>query len=170
MLTRNLLHFVLDEVDVDADCTWGIAEGDHLIGRISHYPQDGAYRITRIAPGVKAPRFVKHVSLEAAMRHLHDVREAAPALQLRPSGLTGLQESVLLAETEVQEGTTVRDAAAASLGLSPVAFTQILLGLVHNAQARAFRPTVIARVAIERDRRLARRPGWFRQRSARPAA
>jgi hypothetical protein len=168
MLILDLRHFVTDEIDVDADCTWGITEGDHLIGRISHYPQDDAYRITRVAPGVPAPRFVKHVSLAAAKRHLHDVREAAPALQIRPSGLTGLQESVLLAEADVQEGDGARDAKAAELGLSPVAYAQVLLGLIANDDARAFRPLVIARVAIERDRKLARRPG--RQRSARPAA
>jgi hypothetical protein len=168
LLAPDLRHFVLDYTDVDADCTWVITEGDHAIGRISHYQRESIYRITFIAPGVPAPKFVRHVSLNAAKRHLHEVREAAPALQIRPSGLTGLQEDVLLAETDVLESGAIRDARADALGISPTAYLQILLGLIDNPKARAFRPIVIAKVTNEREHKLARRPG--RQRSARPAA
>lgn len=170
MLVLDLRHFVLDYTDVDAECTWMITEGDHAIGRISHYVREDTYRITCVAPGVPAPKFVKHISLEAAKRHLHDLREAAPALQVRRSGLTGLQEDVLLAETQVQEGAKVREAAAAELGLSVIAFVQILLGLLDNPQARAFRPSVIARVTNERERKLARRSSLRRRREVQPAA
>lgn len=155
---RPTQFFRLDMTDMDATVTWATVEGDHVTGRVSHYP-DGSYRITYAGLGVKAPRYVHYTTREAAASSLHDLREAAGTEQILPSGLTRLQEAVLRGEAAVQAGATTRDIAAAELGIAPVNFAQVLYSLLSDPHAKAFAPVAVAKATIDRDRRRSTLPG-----------
>lgn len=169
-----MIRFVqTDQHDVpEAISTFVVYDGDNAIGRVAAVAAND-WRVTYAGVGVTShSRYYPHLTRNGATHALLAVRETDRAVTVTVSGLTGLQEDVLLAAKEI--GADAADNAisqrAAKLALSPVAFKQILFALLDDERADAFLPLTLPVLREQRAALKARRQARTAQREVVPAA
>jgi hypothetical protein len=152
--------------------TFTVYDGDNAIGRVSGVGITD-WRITYAGLGVtNYSRAARHLSRNEAVRELVHARNIARATRTTESGLTGLQEDVLLAAKEIGADATddLIGRAAAKLALSPTNFKQILFALLDDERAEAFLPLSIPVMREARAAMMAKRQARFTPRAAVAAA
>jgi hypothetical protein len=152
--------------------TFTVYDGDNAIGRVTALTATN-WRITYAGLGVTSfSRAIPFLTRNEAVRELVHARNIARATRTTESGLTGLQEDVLLAAKEI--GADAADdligRAAAKLALSPTNFKQILFALLDDERAMAFLPLSIPVMREARAAMMTKRQARFTPRAAVAAA
>lgn len=168
-----MISFVRTDRDIDgAINTFVVYEGDNAIGRVTALGSRD-WRITYAGLGVTGfSRAVPFSSRNLAARELVQTRNVAHATRTTESGLTGLQEDVLLAAKEIGADATdnLIGREAAKLALSPTSFKQILFALLEDERAEAFLPLSVPAMREARAAMVVQRQARFTPRSATAAA
>lgn len=168
-----MISFVRTDRDIpEAVNTFTVYDGDNAIGRVTAL-RDTDWRITYAGLGVtNFSRAIPCFTRNAAVRELLQARNIARATRTTESGLTGLQEDVLLAAKEIGADATedLIGREAEKLALSPTSFKQILFALLDDERAEAFLPQSIPAMREARAAMVVKRRARFTSRAATAAA
>lgn len=155
----NITYALTDTKDLaDAINTFVVYDGDDAIGRVTVLGC-ADWRVTYAGLGVTGfSPYYPWLTRNEATRALLASRETARATTVTVSGLTGLQEDVLVAAKEIGINATDDQYAqhAAKLAISLTNFKQILFALIDDDRAEAFLPLTIRRIRDERATKQAR--------------